>query len=183
MQTKYIIYLIFPFFAFLTSCDKDEMNDVGTPANTFSAKIDGVSFNGNAYSVIANETTSLVPAFFIQGNNITLDGGFDYDLLQISYILEAGIPIESQTYTQQGQDCTLDQDNDICMIISYIDFNSSEDGDTYVSNMASGNATVDIESIDYREGGHIRGTFSGMLYNESGESTFISEGKIDLPIL
>lgn len=165
----------------LSSCSKDEPSQ-SIIENAFSAKIDGELFEANTViSGIVGEEQELfsftqfsITAFKTNGSY------FDKNML-IFFTLPFDESLEEISYDFTSDNCT-DLTNNICAYMLYS--TGVEDGKAGVSNLDSGNSRFTITSIDFKPGGHAKGTFSGVLKDENTDELIeVTEGKFNVKII
>jgi hypothetical protein len=183
MQQRTILFgaLISLLFLF-SSCLKDPFGNNPFDGN-FTARIDGKKFNGATESATLTQTAA-IEAFYLGGvdsEGHTLLG--ENSLLWIILYIPPGGAIEAKEYAYSG-DLDCDQSLvEICGALTYGTNIGSSNTDEYSSSDPEGKFTIKFSSIDYRPGGHAKGTFSGtMVHLDTGEKLEVKDGKFDVEI-
>ena len=174
---KNTIFITFAFLIFITSCTKnDDMNDLGIPSNTISAKINGRAFSVDAQSQI---NTIFVEFFSIAGAEDV--GNDEYETLALILDFPMGETISESNYEFNGFECS--PTTEICGSIAY-GIRNPDDELTHISLAENGDGSsyFTFTDLDYRPGGHAVGTFSAVLFNEDGEEINITDGKFNVTI-
>ena len=174
---KNTIFITFAFLVLMTSCNNDnDMNDLGIPSNTISAKIDGRTFSVDAQSQINNV---FVQFFSIAGVEDVGNGEYETLVLLLDFPIEE--TISEGDYGFNGFECS--PTAEICGSIAY-GIRNPDDELTHSSlaENGNGNSSFTFTDLDYRPGGNAVGTFSAVLFNEDGEEINITDGKFNVTI-
>lgn len=175
--------LVLSFVSF--SCNNDD--DVELAVGQIVAKIDGENFEstGATAEIIFTgfpapvDTTQTFTMIGAKANGI-----INSKSITMFFALAKDDILNKTTYSYDDTVGNCDPENQICGAMEYatVDYFNPADSKFYESTF--GNITITFTDIDYKKGGHVKGTFSGTLTDESDINTEISvtEGKFNLLI-
>lgn len=181
-MNKLFIFFLLSSFCLLSSCGKDDnlpAPEEQTPGGEITAKVDGQNFKSNTasgviISVFGIESFVIVG---VEGTNTSIT-----ELLTISFGVPAGIGLAEKTYQFSDRDC--DGTLEICGGVVFNSGNLIDENyeHSYSSTEENASVAITFTSVDYRSGGNVKGTFSGLIANEEGEMITVTNGKFDVPI-
>ena len=182
---KYLITKSLIFTAFLIlvlpSCNKEEESNQTLTEDSFSVKIDGELFETK--SIITGLVGSEQQLFTFTQFSITAFktmGSFLDENMFIFFTLPFDESLEQISYDYMDDDCN-DPAENICAFMTYS--NGVENGKAGGSKVNGGSSHFTITSIDFKKGGHVKGTFSGILKaGNTGELIEVTEGKFNVKI-
>lgn len=180
MNYKILFSLFAIFLLSFASCDPSGIiddDDSATSDSSISARINGESWEGDLAAGGAlsewfeNRGVLLVIGYDTENLNTALASA-----LSITIIAPDSVALFTSTYETVGScDVTVES----CARITYSTVDESLD---FVTDDDSfpGAATIRLIENDRSEGGHVRGTFSGTLFNEDGERLEVTDGEFDI---
>lgn len=171
-MSKLISLSLVVFSLFLTSCSNGD-DDVGlsTKVNKFSLTIDGEKIDDFIPSSIAALGTEDSPYVLSIGGIIV--GTTDNFFIFIYMGTDTKGPIYSST-----DDCSSWAD---CHTMVYTENGGGDNEMVYSSGFEEGTSTsINFESLEYVEGGLLKGTFSGVIVNDDDEFLNVTDGSFEV---
>jgi hypothetical protein len=183
MKVHFFKLSLLALFAILlsASCTKDNDNDNDElEVGKLVAKIDGVDFESVGATGTLIAISDAIQNFDIVG--VKNEGLTSITEIGLLFVFPTGSPVMETTYTYGSDPIECYDPIGVCGEIDYSGFDGLNPDNSFTFSSSLGNATITFSSLDLRDGGHARGSFSGTLKDEAGNTVTITEGKFNVLI-
>lgn len=182
-MNKLFTFLLISSFCLLSSCLKDDnliTPEETTPLGTITAKIDGQNFKSTTASAVIISVFG-VESFLMVGIEATNTTIIE-EVISISFGIPANVSLAEKSYQFDDSDC--DGTLEICGVVAFSSGKLIDEDyeNSYASVEENASVTMTFTDVDYRSGGNVKGTFSGIIANEEGQTVKVTNGEFDIPI-